>query len=220
MTKKKVIFFDLDGVLLDSLSVFLQFCNDQNEKYKLNLNIPTEEKMKYLLKTGLLPIRPMNQFLQFLGFPKDIAEEVVKYFRREYAHVYKASLFRGVKNLLLNLNKRNATLGIITLNTYDTTASSLGTYFKYFDPLLIFTVNTIPNAKLKHKALQKGIEFTRVKNDEVLFIGDQISDYEAAKKVNVPFLGVSYGWGFPEQDDIPIVHKPKEIFDFVKNGNR
>lgn len=216
MLNKKVIFFDLDGVLLDSLSVFLQFCNDQNKKYKLNLDIPTEEEMKYLLKTGILPIRPMDQFLQFLGFPKDITEEVIKFFRKDYVYAYKAPLFKGVKNLLLNLNKRNATLGIITLNTYDTTVSSLGKYFKYFDPLLIFTVNTIPNAKPKHKALQKGIEFTRVKNDEVLFIGDQISDYEAAKRAKVSFLGISYGWGFPERDDIPIVNKPKEIFDYIK----
>ena len=38
------VLFDVDGVLLDSLTPHLQICKDKNEEYGLGLTIPRDRK--------------------------------------------------------------------------------------------------------------------------------------------------------------------------------
>jgi beta-phosphoglucomutase-like phosphatase (HAD superfamily) len=46
MSGLQAVFFDVDGVLLDSLPQHLAFCRAKAEKYGLHLRIPTVEEFK------------------------------------------------------------------------------------------------------------------------------------------------------------------------------
>ena len=67
MTRARAVFFDVDGVLLDSLPMHLQICRDLNQEYGLGLHIPGPEEFKTLSRSGI-PLSPMKLFFMAVGF--------------------------------------------------------------------------------------------------------------------------------------------------------
>jgi phosphoglycolate phosphatase-like HAD superfamily hydrolase len=63
----KAVFFDVDGVLLDSLSPHLKFCRDKASEYKLPIQIPDEQQFRLMLASGFRG-SPMAEFLRTAGF--------------------------------------------------------------------------------------------------------------------------------------------------------
>ncbi|MBP2000098.1 phosphoglycolate phosphatase-like HAD superfamily hydrolase [Paenibacillus shirakamiensis] len=58
--------------------------------------------------------------------------------------------------------------------------------------------------------------------DEMLYIGDEIRDVEACKKINVTVVAVTWGWDSPEllKEAAPnfICHTPMELEKLIVQG--
>jgi len=110
---KKAVLFDLDGVVLDSMQLYVK--SWQHSFNKLGINIT--EKEVYLREGEKSEATVQEIYMKYKGCEPDantmnlIINEKEKYFikNRRIACVYD-----GVKSLLINLKERNIKLGLVT----------------------------------------------------------------------------------------------------------
>jgi phosphoglycolate phosphatase len=193
MQSVSAIFFDVDGVLVDSLEAHLQICRDKNREFGLKLKIPTARQLREMVSRGVR-ISPMKEFFVAVGFPETFAEKADADYRRDFAAKYAVKPFPGVKRMLLELARTGVALGLVTSNTRAIVAASLGDAARVFRSDLRFTIDH-PKRLGKAEALIAGARKLRVLPSAVLYVGDQPKDLEAARAAGTQFLGVTFGWG-------------------------
>jgi len=208
------IIFDVDGVLLDSLTPHLKICEDKNKEYGLGLKIPNAAQFKKMVRAGVR-ISPMKYFFTAVGFPESLAEKANLQYQEIFQQKYAPHPFAGVHETLHALKEDGLQLGIVTSNVKANVVDALGASIQFFCADCIFTKDDLVYSS-KSQAIKQALHRLQLNPDQAIYIGDQPADWEAAKSASVPFLGVTYGWGISEQDkDFPVVHNVSEIYRFV-----
>jgi phosphoglycolate phosphatase len=118
------------------------------------------------------------------------------------------SLFEDVDGLLLHLANKGVTLAIVSSNSYENVSQILGPA----NTKLISQLECGMSMFGKPARIQKVLKKTGVPCREVIYIGDQVADLEAARKEKVDFGAVS--WGYETIESLR-KHFPEEEFDTV-----
>lgn len=209
------IFFDVDGVLLDSLPQHLQICADLSERYGLGLEIPTVSEFRMLIEKGG-KISPMIEFFRAVGFPEDLAQKATKYYDENFGAEYPSAQFSGAEEVIKTLHDQGVSLGLVTANVKENVEPALGDILHYFPADLRFYFNPEHPAITKLEKLSEGARQLKLDPCECAYVGDQPSDLNAAREANFQFLAVSYGWGFLQAPEgVPIASTVREIADFI-----
>ena len=181
---KKLILFDLDGVLLDSKENMNLSWMAVCKKYNLNV-----EFIDYFSHIG----RPFQDILEILNI-KEKQYEIERTFNNISSQLIdKVIVYDGVEVLLHQLLNKNIKTGIITSKETNKTKKMLA--------LLDFTFNIVqtPNADLNGKPAPDHILYAikqlNINASDVIYIGDMDVDYEAASRAGVDFAFASYGYG-------------------------
>ncbi|MEG0379978.1 MAG: HAD hydrolase-like protein, partial [Eubacterium sp.] len=119
--------------------------------------------------------------------------------------IFESSPYDGMISLLAMLKESNHKLGVATLKRQDITELTLSSagISNYFDAVFgidmaeSFTKSDIINLALK--------EMQILPKDAVM-IGDSPYDALGAKECGVDFIGVDYGFGFKDVDEIKSFH--------------
>lgn len=216
MTQLKAVFFDVDGVLLDSLPPHLAICRDLNTRYGLGLQIPDTEAFKHMARSGV-PISPMEAFFKAVGFSDEMAKQGDTEYRNHFTQRYKIPVFQGVDELLQRLKATGLHLGIVTANTLANIQKPLGDALSLFHPDCIFAHDSTGGIP-KFEAILRGTNTLGIHPSKLLFVGDQPSDHRAAVEAETLFLGVTYGWGISKENtNHPTAESPKEIIEWVSH---
>ena len=71
----------------------------------------------------------------------------------------------------------------------------------------------------KQELINSCLETAGVTPEEAVMVGDCLDDLESARKAGMDFVGVTYGYGFSEEDCVregrPFARTPKELLDRV-----
>ena len=199
--KYRLAIFDFDGTLADSFPFFVQVINQLAEQHgfrKVDLAlVPTYRRYS------------ARQLMEQVGMPAWKLPFVVKSFtslmRQNAASI---SLFEDVDDLLLYLADRAVTLAIVSSNSHENVSRILGPE----NTKLISQFEGGVSIFGKPARLQKVLKKTGVPCREVIYIGDQVADLEAARKEKVDFGAVS--WGYETIESLR-KHFPEEEFDTV-----
>jgi phosphoglycolate phosphatase len=189
----RLVLFDVDGVLLDSLAPHLQICRDKSRDYGLDLRIPTEAELCAMVKQGVV-ISPMVCFFKAVGFPDRLAEEANAEYQQIFMTSYPPRPFAGVQEMLANLHRAGFMLGLVTSNVRSNVDGPLGAGMALFRDDCIFTKDMSADFS-KADAIEAAIRQCAVDKREALYVGDQPADVQAAARAGVTFLGAAYGWG-------------------------
>lgn len=101
----------------------------------------------------------------------------------------KIPLFDHTDEMLAHLNEYGIIVGLVSSNGYENVTRILGSsrrYFNYFECGASFFGKA---SRLKQLLKKAGY-----KPSETIYIGDQITDYEAARSVGIAFGAVSWGY--------------------------
>ncbi len=184
MTRKKLVLFDLDGVLIDSKENMSLAWGVVKEKYKLNV-----EFKEYFSNIG----RPFKEILEIIGI-KDNQSEIEHDFNNVSTNfIDKVSIYDGVEDLLTQLLNNNIKTGIITSKETKKTHKMLSLIDFKFD------IVQTPNTDLRGKPAPDHILFAmkklKIYPPNVIYVGDMDVDYESATRAGVDFAFASYGYG-------------------------
>jgi N-acetyl-D-muramate 6-phosphate phosphatase len=193
------VFFDVDGVLVDSMEAHLAVCRDKAREFGLDLTIPDAGGVRDLVRRGV-KVSPMKQMFLNVGFPEPLAARADADYEREFMARYQVRAFPGAVEMLASLRQAGMTLGMVTSNTLANLAPALGAGMAHFDPRLLFARDDAGRMS-KPEKLREGVHLLGVDPARVCFVGDQPDDRKAAAAVGTRFLAATHGWGFGPGDN-------------------
>lgn len=184
MPPVKTIIFDFDGTIADSISAGLEIANSLADEFRY-------KKVKH----SELPLYRGMSSRQIIG------ELGISYFRLPFLvrRLRKAMRERvgellphdGIQEELKKLKKNGFTMGILTSNSKENVTQFLANnqwehYFRFVDSgVRLFR---------KSRAIKSVLKKQRLHKSQVILIGDESRDVEAARQCGVRIVAVS--WGF------------------------
>ena len=179
--RKKLIIFDLDGVLIDSVPNM----RTALRMTSLSLNI----KLDFVLYRKYLGL-PFENIMKKMGVKKNINK-----IKAEYSFFSKKTLSKikiKTKHLdELNCLKKNFNFAVFTSKDKSRTKIILKEY-KFFKNII--TSDDVTKGKPYPEGLIKILKRTKNKKKEAIYIGDSIYDYKAAKNFGIKYLHAKWGY--------------------------
>ncbi len=196
--KYKLVIFDFDGTLANSFPWFLSVVDTVADKYRFKRIAHHEIEA---LRTS-----SARQIVKQLGVPWWKIPLIGRTVRRLAAdNAHHISLFEGVDGVLQRLSEAGVALAVVTANSAPNVRRVLGpenaariSYYECSVPLFG-----------KQARFRRIVKHMGIAPHEALCIGDELRDLEAARKANIPFGAVS--WGFTHIDALQ-AHAPAEVF--------
>ncbi|HBG81232.1 TPA: carotenoid oxygenase [candidate division CPR2 bacterium] len=204
---KQVIIFDFDGTIADSLESFIKVTNDFADKFGFekftkesieNFRDNTLwENVKRIKISKLKSYRLLGKILDNLG--KTIPN---------------TKPFPGIKASLKELKKNGHTLGILTTNRVQNVEQFLKKHeLEFFD--FIHSCSLFGKSKVINKIMDE----LKIEAKDVIYVGDEVRDIEAARKAKIPIIAV--GWGYNSKKLLQkynpdyLIDKPRELVEVL-----
>lgn len=205
-----LLIFDFDGTLVDSLEVFIEATNCLAQKYGYppveSSQIP---QIRALSSRALIQQIPVARW-QLPFFLQSLRQEVSKL-------AAQLQLFDGVREALTDLKDEGYCLGIVTSNAQSTVENFLITQGLH---TLFDFVHAGRGLLGKAGTLRRLVKQYRLLPSQVIYIGDETRDVEAAQQIRLATVAVS--WGFnsravleQQQPDI-IIDTPRDLLMAVQ----
>lgn len=214
---KKLVIFDLDGTLLNTIEDLGHAANYALEKNGL----PTHTIASYPFFVGNGVRRLITRVLPEDQRDKNTIDTLLKDFREFYdVHCCDCTKpYPGIPELLRDLRDQDVRLAVAS-NKYDAAVQKIiNHFFGDIDFVAIRGqvegVNVKPDPSIVFGILAQA----RVPKSEVLYVGDSGVDMETARRACIDSVGVT--WGFrPEKELVEyyagtIVHQPNAILNLL-----
>ena len=207
----KAIIFDLDGTLLDTGKGIIKCV--ASTLSKMGLAVPYEELCKTFVGPSL-----KKRFLELFKADETTADDFVRLFREEYAKgdIFLADRYPGMDDCLALLHERFP-LAVATNKREDLAVKLLEKFemISYFEAIC---GSDVTSTLTKEQIVANAAKRLSVEPAECLMVGDSSNDAEAAERLGMPFIGVTYGYGFKNKADLvdfpycTCVEKSMDIF--------
>lgn len=200
---KTTLIFDFDGTIADTLDACVRIYNELAPKIGCKA-VKDGERDGLRGKASKDFLRDYG--VRFWNLPV-IAWRVRKGLRRE---MEKLPIIPGMREALLALRAEGYGMGIVSSNSVENIevflrVNGLGEMFQF--------IHSGRNLFGKDRVLRKVIE--RHDIESALYIGDEVRDIEAARKVGMPIISVGWGFNLPsileKMNPGMVVQSPKEF---------
>ena len=216
MTKFDAAIFDLDGTLLDTAEGVTGSIRYVIET--LGLAPLSEEMLRSFIGP---PIQ--NSFARIYGFDKERAAHAAAIFRERYSRdgLLRAGVYDGIKDTIVKLKEAGIGCAVATYKRQDYTDRLLGHFG--FDRICDRICGSDPEGKLtKRDIIENAIRSLGISDySRAVMIGDSDNDALGAAAINVPFIAVTYGFGFLTKsdaakfDNVGIADSPEDILRII-----
>lgn len=208
---KLVIVFDFDGTLANTIGAFEKIFNKLAMQFKLpvltkeEILLLRESRPQEILKRlGLTGLRLFKLPLIVWAGRREIAKEIDQF-----------KTFNGINAVLKEL-KKNHKVGIVTSNSVKNVERFLkNNDLNYFD--FIYSVGLFN----KSNQLKKLIDKFKLTPEDIIYVGDEIRDIEAARKNGMKVISVSWGLNSKKalEKSMPdyLADTPDQLLKFIRN---
>ena len=206
----KVIIFDFDGTLADTIDILLSITN----------RLSAEFGFKSATKEELAQLSNLNswQILQYSGISLFKFPLLIRRLKAElHSEIPNIQLFPGIKEVLLELKIRGFQLGIITSNSRENVLGALEKNGLQDTFTFIYSGSTFG----KHKVINKWLKIENIHTEKVVYVGDEIRDIDAAKKTGIKVIAVGWGFNSPQalaaQNPNFLIERPQELIEIMNS---
>lgn len=195
---KKLVIFDLDGTLLDTVEDLAAACN-------------------HILGNEGYPLYPVDQYRIFVGNgisklieravpPEARTAEHIEELRLRFIDYYTKHIderthpYSGISEMLNELNSMGIKLAVASNKFHDGTVSLVSRFFPKIPFAAIFGQRAGIPTKPDPAVVDEIIAIAGVCSDEVLYVGDSDVDMLTAQNAGVESVGVV--WGFRGEKEL------------------
>lgn len=200
--KKKLLIFDVDGVLIDSkknMELSWKKVQHEHSLYKISFE-------NYFKHVG----KPFFVILKLIGV-KTNYEKIRKTYQIEsIKHQNKIRYYDKTIETLKKLKKKNYNLNIVTSKDFYRTKKFLGKNINLFNKIECDNKRT--KGKPHPDKINKIIRQLKFEKEDCIYIGDTNIDYLTAKNSNIDFVFAEWGYG----NKFSYKYKCKKIISLLK----
>jgi phosphoglycolate phosphatase len=175
--------FDFDGTLADSFPFFIGVFNQLASKHGYKAVSPHEIEGLRNSSTA--------EILAHLGLPR----WKIPFVARDFMHLMRESgtsvkMFPGMEEALVHLKEQGVTLALVSANAPDNVQRVLGPAVM----ALFSHVDCGVSMFGKANKIKKAVKRLGMAGAQTIYVGDQLSDAEAAREAGVAFGAVAWGY--------------------------
>lgn len=212
--KKKAIFFDFDGTIVDSYQPTFNAYAIHAAKYGFP---PLDNDLLTFIRTS-----PTTEIIKLMGIKLVKLPFLIRSIRSELRkRIAEINLHKGIDTIILELANE--------YEIYIVSSNSKKFVTEYFNQeKLHFLLNYIKgiycytSAFGKPRLLKRVLKELHLQPSEVIYVGDEVRDIEACKQIGLPIISVSWGFsakeGLLKQNDI-VADTAEEIYPLIHNIN-
>ena len=214
----KLVIFDLDGTLLDTIEDLANSVNFALQQY----NYPTHpvEAFRYFVGNGVNKL--LERALPVDKRTPDFVSMLKAEFIRHYtAHSEESTKpYPGISALITRLYAEGYQLGVASNKVHDATVELVGRFFPDVKFTAVYGQREGYPVKPNPGILEEIVALAGVEKSEVLYVGDSGVDVATALNANVPFTGVL--WGFRPRKELEevgatrFVETAEELYKIIK----
>lgn len=206
----KVIIFDFDGTIADSFAAVLRITNQLAAEFGYAPARPEDvPRLKNLSSREIVKQSKVSSFkLPFLL--QRLRDEL----NRE---MHQVQPIAGMKTALLKLKQQGYRLGIVTSNSRENVIAFLKA--QDLDSIFDFVVSGLALFG-KGRVIQRLLRRYHLNPEDVIYVGDETRDIEAARKIGIKVISVSWGYNSSqalaaEHPDF-LIHRPEELLQVLE----
>ena len=216
MMKIKILIFDFDGTIADTFHSMIEISNHLAGEFNFK-RIEAHEVDEYKDKTSQEMLKLLK--VPTLKVPR-IARRAKSELNKRIATIKPVSglkeILREIKSLVLPDGRQGYKMGILSSNSTDNVNKFLKAEdMDFFDFVLTSSRFWGKNHGLKKLILQKGYA-----PQDILYIGDETRDIEAARKSGIRVAAVT--WGYNSSKALKsfrpdyVLHSPLELLQLCR----
>jgi HAD superfamily hydrolase (TIGR01509 family) len=201
---KRLVLFDLDGVLLHSQENMRQAWDVVLKK--TDVNRPFDD---YFRLIG----RPFKDIMTCLGVTGDIDRIEKIYMAASFDFLSRATFFPGVREVLAEIRDMGIKMGVVTSKDAPRTKAVLA----QLD--IRFASVQSPNQKFRGKPAPDHALMAMAEAGEdpadTLFVGDMDTDWQAARRAGIDYVHAGWGYGEPIES-VPTLDHISQLSKYIQ----
>ena len=207
----KLLIFDLDGTLIDTLDDLKNAVNFALEKFSFPLK--SREEIRKAIGNGTVKLIERSA-------PQGTSEKILKELHKVFKAYYLENLsnftkpYDGITSFLIFLKTKGYKLAVVSNKDHDATMKLITTMF----PMLFDYIqgSYFEHPKKPHPYLiNKVIKEMNIDKKEITYIGDTNVDEESAINAKIQYILVSYG--YRTRNELFRQVKTRNIVDAIKD---
>ena len=200
--KYKMVVFDLDGTILNTIGDLCSSVNVALEKY--NLPLIDIDQTKAFLGSGV------RRLVSLASGVDESVDELLNVFLEHYSTHYNDSTFpyEGIYDVIKFCHDNGIKMGVLTNKVEDIAVGLCDAHFKD-DFLFVYGDVLGRNRKPDPNMIFKIMRDYNIKNDEFLYVGDSEVDMKVSINANVNCVLMTYG--FRKKEDLVSLY-PDALF--------
>ncbi|HEY9670879.1 MAG TPA: HAD-IA family hydrolase [Waterburya sp.] len=206
---KKVIIFDFDGTLADTLDVLISITNRLAGEFGYPPTTPQEVPKLRNLSSREIRKRSGVSIFKLPFLLKKVRDNL-------HQEIHDLHTFPGIKEALIHLKNEGNCLGILTSNSEQNVRLFLN---KQGMQDLFSFVYSETSIFSKDRSLKKLMKKNNLKPEDIIYVGDETRDIEASKRIYIKVIAVS--WGFNSGEVLTkhnpdfLIHQPSELIEVL-----
>lgn len=179
---KKNVIFDFDGTLVDSKGAINKLYEYFAKKYNIStINSENLESIKAL---------PIMERMKKLGVPVRQLVTMSAEAKSVYSSfISEIKLKEGILDILKGLDKRQVNMFIISSNA----AENIHKFLEINNLLFFKAVYSSKNILKKDNEIEKLLKKYKISKNDAIYIGDEVQDIIACRKINMEIISVPWG---------------------------
>jgi phosphoglycolate phosphatase len=197
--RPKLLVFDFDGTIADTLGAAIAILNTLAGEFGFHLLRPEDLERARDMRT--------RQLMKFLNIPTRKMSRIARRGSEElHARIHAIQPLPGMPEALRELQAQGYSLGIITSNTEVNVQIFLENHRLGLFDFIRCSSKLLGKARMIRSVMRR----RRVRAADILFVGDETRDIEAAKKAGIRMAAVT--WGYNSRRSLEAM-KPDLVFE-------